>query len=131
MEEFIKSVTGKFGIDPSTATRAVGSLLGMIKREGDPEAVSQMFAKLPGAEKMADTTDAGSEGIVLGKIGGMLGGVLGGKGETLGGLAASGLTPDKIPDFVKTFIDWVKEKVGPGLVNKVVSSVPALKSILG
>jgi len=134
LEEFIKLASGKLGIDASTATSAVGSLLGTIKQQGDPAAVGQLFSKLPGASKLAasanDGSGGGSEGV-LGKIGGMLGGVLGGKGEALGGLATSGLSPEKIPAFVSEFIDWIKQKVGPDVVNKVVSSIPALKSIVG
>lgn len=132
MEEFIQSVTGKLAIDSATATNAAGSLLGFIKKEGDPSAVGELLSKIPGASALADQGGGGSEsGGILGKVGGMLGGVLGGGAGALGDLAKSGLGPDKIPDFVKTFIDWVKQKVGPDIVNKVVSSIPALKSIVG
>lgn len=137
MEEFINSITGKLGIDSATATSAVGSLLGIIKKEGDPGTVNELLAKIPGASALASNPPAaggGGGGGIVGKLGGMLGGLTGGGGGGLGdlaGLASSGLSPDKIPDFVKNFIDWVKQKVGPDLVNKVVGSVPALKSILG
>lgn len=130
MEEFIKSVTGKLGIDAATAQGAVSSLLGLIKKQGDPAAVNDLFAKLPGASALAKGGGGGGGGI-LGKVGGMLGGALGGGAGALGDLAKSGLSPDKIPTFVKTFIDWVKQKVGPDIVNKVVASIPALKSIVG
>lgn len=131
MEEFISSVTGKLGIDSSTATNATSALLGLIKKEGDGSAVSDLFAKLPGASALADTGPASGGGGMMGKLGGMLGGMTGGAGGGIAALASSGLSPDKIPDFVKTFIEWAKAKVGPDTVNKVVSSVPALKSILG
>lgn len=129
MDEFINSVTGKLGIDSSTAKSATSSLLGLIKKEGDSSAVGELFAKLPGASAMADA--GGSAGGLLGKVSGMLGGTLGSGGAALGGLAKSGLSADKIPDFVQTFIDWAKEKAGPDIVNKVVAAVPALKSIVG
>lgn len=132
MEEFISSVTQKLGIDSATAGNAVSSLLGLIKKEGEPSAVKELLDKIPGASAMADEGGAsGAGGGILGKVGGMLGGVLGGGAGALGDLAKSGLSPDKIPDFVKTFIDWVKQKVGPDIVNKIVASIPALKSIVG
>ncbi|MCW5697103.1 MAG: DUF2780 domain-containing protein [Bauldia sp.] len=131
MDEFIKLATDKLGIDSSTATGAVGALLGLIKKEGDPGAVGDLFSKLPGASALAGAPAEGGGGGLVGKIGGMLGGLVGGGGgEGIAGLAASGLSPDKVPGFVSTFIDWIKQKVGPDIVDRIVSSIPALKAIV-
>lgn len=133
MDEFIKSVTGRLGMDEGTAKTAIGSILGLLKKEGDNEAVGTLIAKLPGAEALMRSASAPAEtgkGGLLGKIGGMVGG-LGGGASGLAALASSGLSGDKIKSFVTMFVDWAKGKVGADVVNKAIGSVPALKSLVG
>lgn len=129
MQDFINSVTERLGIDQDQAKGAVGSLLAMIRKEDDSGDANELVDKLPGANALADEAEGDGGGGLLGKVGGMLGGLGGGAAGGLAGLA-SNLPTDKIGDFVKMFVDWAKEKVGPDLVNKVIDKVPALKSIL-
>ena len=70
--------------------------------------------------------------------GGGLGGALGGLAEKVGGAAGimglvekSGLSMDQAGGFVSSLVAWLKEKAGGGIIEKIVSQVPALKSILG
>ena len=128
MQDFINSVTQKLGIDPDTAKSAVGSILSMIRKEGGEEGKS-LLDKLPGANSMGSGEAKGGGGI-LGGITGALGKLGGGGAGGLAGLASSGLSADKIKDFVAMFVDWAKKVAGEDLVNKVVDKIPGLKSIL-
>jgi hypothetical protein len=132
MQDFINSVTDRLGIDQDQAKSAVGSVLSMLRKEGGADG-GALLDKLPGASALADETESsgsgGGGGGLLGKVTGMLGGLGGGAGG-LAGLASSGLSGDKLKDFAKMFVDWAKEKAGDDLVNKVVSKVPGLSSIL-
>jgi hypothetical protein len=132
MQEFINSVTEKLGIDGDTAKTAVGSLLSMIKGEGDGGAVKDLFAKLPGADALASQAGAGNAGGgLLGGIGDAIGKLGGGAASGLAGLASSGLSSDKIKDLVQMFVGWAKKVAGEDAVNKVIGSIPALKSMVG
>lgn len=128
MQDLINSITGKLGIDADTAKSAVGSLLSMIKKEGDSGPVGELFDKLPGAREMAEQ-GGGKSGGLLGGIGGALG-KLGGGASGLAGLASSGLGADKLKGVATMLVDYAKKIAGEDLVNKVLGSVPALKSLL-
>ncbi|MCC6735854.1 MAG: DUF2780 domain-containing protein [Bauldia sp.] len=135
MQEFVNQVASRLGVPASTASGAVGALLGLIKKGGDKGAVTELFAKLPGAKTMAeDAEHEGAEAASGGGIGGMLGGLAGkiGLGGTAGGLASlagTGLGTGQIATMAKMFVDWAKTKVSPAIVDKVVGSIPALKDI--
>ena len=132
MQDFINSVTEKLGIDGDTAKSAVGSLLSMIKGEGDSGAVKDLFGKLPGANALASQAEAGKAGGggLLGGIGDAIGKLGGGAASGLAGLASSGLSSDKIKDLVQMFVGWAKKVAGEDAVNRVIGSIPALKSVV-
>ncbi|MGV8839647.1 MAG: DUF2780 domain-containing protein [Bauldia sp.] len=135
MQEFVNQVASRLGVPASTASGAVGALLNLIKTSGDKGAVSELFAKLPGAKTMADdaaheAAEAPSGGGLGGLLGGLAGKVgLGGAAGGLAGLAGSGLGTGQIGTMAKMFVEWAKTKVSPAIVDKVVGSIPALKDI--
>ncbi len=129
MQDLINSITSKLGIDADSAKSAVGSLLSMIKKEGDSGPVGELFDKLPGADEMAEQ-GSNKGGGLLGGITGALGNLGGGAASGLAGLASSGLGADKLKEVATMLVDYAKKIVGEDLVSKVVGSVPALKSIL-
>lgn len=133
MQDLINSLTEKLGVDAGTAKSSLGSLLSIIKGEGDSGPVQEMFDKMPGANELAaaNSGGGGGGGGLLGTIKGALGG-LGGGGGGAGGIAGlvSSLGPDKLKDLVTTFIGYAKKMAGEETVNKVINSVPGLKSIL-
>ena len=126
MQDLINTITSKFGIDADAAKSGVGTLLSVIKKEGDSGPVSDLFDKMPGANEMAKEGD-GDGGGILGGIKGALG--MGGGAAGLAGLAAK-LGPDKLKGLASTFVDYAKKVAGEDTVNKVIGSVPGLKSIL-
>ena len=130
MQDLINSLTSKLGIDADTAKSAVGSLFSVIKKEGDSGAVGELFDKLPGANELAEEGggDSGGGGL-LGGLSGALGGLGGGAVSGLAGLVSS-LGPDKLKDLATTVVDYARKIAGDDLVDKVVNSVPGLKSIL-
>lgn len=143
MDDFIKSVTKQLGIDPGAASNAVGSLLGMLKSQGDKGAVGDLLKKLPGADALIGAAGSGGTGGaaakggvggLMGKVGGMVGGLTGGGASGAGGLAGlavAGLSGDKVKSFVKMFVEWARKKVGAEIVDKAINSVPALKGLIG
>lgn len=129
MQEFINSVTERLGIDKDTAKSAVGSLLSVIRGEGGSEG-QELVDRLPGGNEMAEREGSPDDGGgLMGTIGGALGG-LGGGAAGLAGLVSSGLSGDKLKQFVEMFVGWAKKVAGDDLVEKVIAKVPALKSIL-
>jgi len=129
MQDFISSVTERLGIDQDQAKSAVGSVLAMLRKDGDADG-GALLDKLPGANSLADEAESGGGGGgLLGKVSGMLGG-LGGRASGLAGLASSGLSGDKLKEFAGMFVDYAKKVAGDDLVNKVVSKVPGLSTIL-
>jgi len=104
-------------------------MLSMIKKEGDSGPVGELFDKLPGADDMAEDSSGGGGGL-LGGLTGALGNLGGGAASGLAGLASSGLGADKLKDIAHMLVDYAKKIAGEDLVDKVVGSVPALKSIL-
>jgi hypothetical protein len=135
MQEFINQVASRLGVPASTASGAVGALMGLIKKAGDKGAVAELFNKLPGANTMADDAEhEGAKAAGGGGLGSMLGGLaskvgLGGEAGGLASLATSGLGAGQIGSMVKMFIDWAKTKVSPEIVDKVIGSIPALKDL--
>lgn len=130
MQDFINSVTERLGIDEDQAKSAVGSVLAMLRKDGDADG-GALLDKLPGANALADEAEGGGGGGggLLGKVSGMLGGLGGGAGG-LAGLASTGLSTDKLKDLGGMLVEYAKKIAGDDLVNKVVSKVPGLSAIL-
>lgn len=134
MKELIDQITKSLGIDEQTATSVTGGLLGAIKKEGDPNLVSQLFQKLPGAEALVGQAAGGGGGGMLGGLMGSIGKAtgmdLGGAAGLAGLLSKSGLKSDQIGSLVTMFLSFLKSKAGAELVEKVVAQVPALKQLV-
>lgn len=130
MQDLINTLTARLGIDAGAAQSGVGSLLRLIKKEGDGGAVSDLFDKLPGANAM-EAEHGGNEGGggLLGSVTGALGNLGGGTASALAGITAS-IGPDKLKEFAQIFVGYAKKFAGEDTVNKVIGSVPALKSLL-
>ncbi len=131
MEDFIKSVASQLGIDESTSRSATSGILGLIKEKLGESDFSEIIGKLPGAEALASQSAAsapqqagGGLGGLLGKAASMLGGE--GAGNIASMLAKSGLSLDKAGSFVSMFLDFVKEKLGDDLFNKLKAALPDL-----
>ncbi|MDZ7824239.1 MAG: DUF2267 domain-containing protein [Ahrensia sp.] len=116
MDELIARITANVGIDANVATKAVGAILGFLKKEAPADKVEQMMAALPGAEAAIESAGGG------GMLSGMMPGVMG-LGSQLMGM---GLGMGEITGVAKETIAFSKEKVGDGPVDEVVASIPGL-----
>src|SRR3981189_12012 len=53
MEELITRIAAEAGIAPETAEKAVGMILGFLRKEGPPAGGGALFAAVPGATEAA------------------------------------------------------------------------------
>lgn len=141
MDEFISLVTSKLGIGEQEGKSATAGILDMIRGQLDESTFSSVLEKLPGAEALLkeDTAagqDSGTGGGLLGSLTSMASGLLGGSDKSgLTGmataLAGSGLSLDKVPDFVAMLIDFLKQKLGSDTFESVISALPGLDELKG
>jgi hypothetical protein len=124
MQELIDRVTKATGLERQRAESAVGMTLFLIRKQGNRQKVDELFAKLPGAEKLAARHGdaAGRKGGILGALGGLVGGPL----AAVAKLQAAGLTMDQIKTLGAEVLGYAKEKAGPEIVREATSSIPGL-----
>ncbi|GAB1581363.1 DUF2267 domain-containing protein [Phyllobacterium phragmitis] len=122
MDELVARITSNVGIDPATATKAVGLILAFLQKEGPADEVAALIAAIPGAQN-AITSAEGQGG---GFLSGMMGGVMG-LGSQLMGM---GLGMGEISGVSKETIGYAREKAGSGPVDDVVNSIPGLSQFV-
>jgi hypothetical protein len=126
MHELMDRVTAATGLEEAQAETAVGIVLSLIRKEGDKHKVDELFARLPGAEALAENqAEAKSAGLF-----GMFGGALGGPLAAVGKLQAAGLSMDQINVLGRELLGYAREKAGDPLVNDVAESIPGLSRYL-
>jgi hypothetical protein len=140
VQQIINTVSQKAGLDQATTEKVVGTIFSVLEHEADGTSASSFFARIPGADALARQYDVMSAapsqgGGFLSSLEGALGGVLGEKaGALINGLAAlkaSGLTMAQIQKAGETLVQQAETAAGPELTNRVLGSVPSLKSHLG
>ncbi|WP_075290134.1 DUF2780 domain-containing protein [Pararhizobium arenae] len=131
MNELIQRVVDNVGIDPATAEKAIGMMLGFLQREAADGPVARMIEAIPGATEMvAKFNGEGSGG------GGLLGGLLSAVGAGGGVMAlgqqlmSQGLGMGEITSLAKETIGYAKEHAGEETVDEVVNSVPGLSQFV-
>ena len=78
MDELIKQLTDRLGIDSATAEGITGKAMGLIKENVDDSTFSQLASSLPGVEALIGSADdEGNAGDGNGSGGGMLGSLAG------------------------------------------------------
>ena len=126
MEELIQRVAAAAGIAPDVAQKAVGIILGFLKKEGPPEDVAQLLAAIPGSEAAADAAAGGGGG---GGLMGGLAGMMGGGGGLMGlasQLTGAGLGMGEMQSVGKELFSYAKEKAGEDVVGSIAGSIPGL-----
>ncbi|RCS23307.1 DUF2267 domain-containing protein [Phyllobacterium salinisoli] len=122
MDELVARITSNVGIDPATATKAVGLILAFLQKEGPADKVAALIAAIPGAQEAI--TEASSQGG--GFLSGMMGGVMGLGTQLMG----AGLGMSEISGVSKETIAYAREKAGAGPVDAVVDSIPGLSQFV-
>jgi hypothetical protein len=133
IEQLVSQVAAKLGIDESTAQQAVGSILGLLQKQGDDSAVAALFDQIPGAASLAGQfQNAGSSsGGLMGMVGGLMGGRTANAMEAMNALKQSGLSMDQAKEMAPVMTDFMKENASEELLHNAVQSVPGLKDLLG
>ena len=131
MNELIQRVSDNVGIDPATAEKAIGMMLGFLQREAADGPVARMIEAIPGASDLvAQYNGEGAGG------GGLLGGLLSAVGAGGGVMAlgqqlmSQGLGMGEITSLAKETIGYAKEQAGEDVVDEVVNSVPGLSQFV-
>jgi hypothetical protein len=125
MQELIARIVTKTGLDPGRAEKALGIMLSLVKTQGNQQKVGELFARLPGADELAqrDGGDGSRGGGLLGMLGG---GLMGGPLAAISKLQAAGLSMDQIKGLGSETLSYAKEVAGEDLVKKVAGSIPGL-----
>lgn len=143
VQDIVNTVSEKAGLDQAVTEKVVGTIFSVLEHEAEGTSASSFFAKIPGADGLAQKYDVmaagaaagGSGGDLLSSLQGVLGGVLGEKtGALINGIAAlkaSGLDMAQIQKAGATLIQQAEAAAGPDLTNDVLGSVPGLKGHLG
>ncbi len=113
MDELIGRLVANLGVERTTAETAVGIILAFLAKEGPPDKIQTMLAKLPGAEALMQKAPA--EGGVMGA--GMQ-------------MMAAGLSMGQVQDVTREFIAFAREKVGEDAVGELVGSIPGLSQFV-
>jgi hypothetical protein len=138
-QDIVNTVSQKAGLDQAVTEKVVGTIFSVLEHEAEGTSASSFFAKIPGADGLAQKYDvmaaAPAGGGLLSSLEGALGGALGEKaGALINGIAAlkaSGLDMAQIQKAGTTLIQQAEVAAGPDLTSEVLGSVPSLKSHLG
>jgi hypothetical protein len=127
MEELIARVTAAAGIDEGLAQKAIGIILGFLKKEGPAAEVGQLMEALPGSEELV-AASAGGGGGLMGMVGGMMGG--GGVMALGGQLMGAGLGMGQIQTVSKEMFAFGREKAGEDAMGAIVGAIPGLSQFV-
>ena len=132
MNELVTRVAENVGIDPATAEKAIGMMLGFLQREAADGPVAKMIEAIPGADALVAQYNGAGSGGGGGLLGGLLSAVGAGGGVMALGqqLMAQGLGMGEITALAKETIGYAKEKAGAEVVDEVVASVPGLSQFV-
>lgn len=125
MQELIDRIVTATGLSPEKTGQALGIMLNLIRSQGNPNKVGELFEKLPGAEELA--VKWGGDGAAQGGLLGMLaGGMMGGPLAAVTKLTAAGLTMDQIKQVGSITLQYAKQQAGEQLVKDVAGSIPGI-----
>ncbi|MEM9364556.1 MAG: DUF2780 domain-containing protein [Planctomycetota bacterium] len=140
MDELIKLITSQVGIDESAAGSGINKTMAMLKKHAGDDLFGQIASAIPGADDAASAGITGEQpasdgGGMFGKLAGMASSALGGsagEGLELGAtLSELGIGGDKLSPFIKTLVDFIREKAGDEVLDQLLAKFPLLKTLLG
>jgi hypothetical protein len=137
LSDFVGMASKSLGIGDGAARAGVGTLLQEIQKAAPAADFAALTKALPDASAMAASAPAG------GGSGGGLGGLLGKAASALGGgagggamgvlakLQGAGIDPSKALPFAQSFVTFLKGKVSPDLLQRLLGKVGDLGKLLG
>jgi predicted lipid-binding transport protein (Tim44 family) len=123
MQDLIAKIMAATNIDVDKAQKAVGILLTLVATQGNKPKVTELFAKMPGAEELV----AAHGGGFMGKL---AGGLMGGPLAMITKLQAIGLNVDQIKQVGTLTLDHAKNVAGVEAVREAASNIPGLNSYI-
>jgi hypothetical protein len=116
MQELIETIVSCTGLDRAKAEHALGTMLALVKRNGDKARAQELFARLPGASELAAEHSGGR--FTSGPL------------ATVSKLTAAGLSMGQIKQVGLLTLDYAKQKAGADLVRQATGSIPGLSGYL-
>jgi uncharacterized protein VcgC/VcgE DUF2780 len=155
--DLIASLTSQLGIEPTKAQGLAGAVLGKIEEQvgqklggADAAALRAQLPELDGWKAASPALQGGGGGGLLGALGGRAGGgsdllgaaagLLGGGGGAGGGLdvasliqlaSNAGLSSGTAQKLLPIVVSFLKSRLDPALLSKVLSVVPGLEKLAG
>lgn len=139
MDELLKMLTDRLGLDQGAAAGVAGKAMSIIKDQVDSSTFSNLTSAIPGVETAIAAAESGggsasTGGGLLGKLTGMAGGLLGGSaGKSLevgAALAKQGLPADKLGEFASMLTSFIRDKAGDTVLQQIIGQFPMLKSMM-
>jgi hypothetical protein len=137
MDELLRQLAERLGIQTDQAEVGAGALLNMIRESASRLDFEQLLKAVPEAASWMGTAASAAQGGgpasggFLGEIGGLIGSLTGGAAGGLGGLLSalghSGLSPDKLAQFVPELLSLLQQRGGADLLERLAGSVPLLR----
>jgi len=138
MQEIIKAVAARAGLDEETARQVAGTLLSFVRDSADEADVRALFEQVPAAAELAEQgaaqTGGDAGGGLMGMLGGMLGGSLGAAMGALSRLQELGLDTGQIGEAGKALFEQLSEQADAETVQRILATlagkVPGLDRFL-
>ncbi len=131
MDEILRQLAERTGLDPATAKNGLGAVIAYLKSHLPEGLFSQVEGAMPGAQGLADTFESeksSSGGGLLGTVAGMVGKLVGGGGadasKLLAMLGQAGLSVGQIQTFLPRVLELLQAHLPPDLIEKIKGLLP-------
>ena len=117
MNELVEQLAAKAGIDRAVAEKAIGIILGFLRKEGPSDKVQVLIDRIPGAESAVAASNNSS------CLSGLMGGGLMALGSRLMGL---GLGIGEIQNVARELFKFGRDRIGADQMGEIISGTPGL-----
>jgi hypothetical protein len=116
MDELVRQLVAKAGVDRSVAEKTIGIILGFLRSEGPSDKVQTLIDEIPGAEAAIAASSNGGLAALMGS--GLMA-----VGTRLLGL---GLGMAEIQTAARELLTFGRDKIGAGQMGEIIAAIPAL-----
>ena len=137
MEDLIRNIAERLGLDEETAQSVVGTLLSFVRDASDDEDGNALLDQLPGAKELVESQQEGEGGGggLMGMLGGMLGGSFGSAMSAFSQLQDKGLDMSQIGEAGKGLFEYLQQNLDSDLVQRIAGQladrIPGLDNFIG
>ena len=117
MNELVEQLAAKAGIDKAVAKKAIGIILGFLRKEGPSDKVQALIDQIPGAESAVEASNKSSG------LSGLMGGGLMALGSRLMGL---GLGIGEIQNVARELFRFGRDRIGADQMGEIIAGTPGL-----